>query len=122
MCVNGKEEYIHRIVYRLTKGPIPDGYDVCHRCDNRKCGNPAHLFAGTRYDNLHDMIDKGRADHTKNKKAQDHGMAKLTNDQVKEIRRIYDNGDMTQTELGKRYGVTHYAIYRIVHRLNWHSV
>lgn len=122
MCVNGKDEYIHRIVYQLTKGPIPEGFDVCHKCDNRKCGNPLHLFAGTRYDNLHDMIDKGRADHTKNLKLENHAMAKLTNEQVRQIRYLYDGGMASQIELSKQFCVTNGAIWRIVHRKNWPSI
>jgi hypothetical protein len=51
----------HRLMWVLTFGPIPKGMDVCHRCDNPPCCRPGHLFVGTREDNVHDMIDKGRA-------------------------------------------------------------
>lgn len=122
MSINGREEYIHRIVYQISIGPIPDGYDVCHKCDNRKCANPSHLFAGTRADNLHDMMRKGRDDHTKNLKLENHAMAKLTNDEVREIRRLYDHGERNLKKIGARFGVTNHAIYRIVHRLNWRAL
>jgi hypothetical protein len=56
----GKTLYHHRIAYEETYGPIPEGMQVCHKCDVRNCINPEHLFLGTAKDNMQDCKDKGR--------------------------------------------------------------
>lgn len=50
----------HRMSWELYRGGIPDGLLVLHKCDNRKCFNPDHLFLGTYKDNAMDKIKKGR--------------------------------------------------------------
>lgn len=55
-----KMQSAHRISYLLHKGEPPAGKQILHQCDNRKCINPEHLFAGTQKENMQDMIKKGR--------------------------------------------------------------
>jgi hypothetical protein len=59
----GKRWSLHRIVYTLTKGQIPEGQVVRHKCDNSLCINPVHLELGTQYDNCQDAKQRGRYWH-----------------------------------------------------------
>ena len=112
----------HRAIYQSLKGIIPQEMQVCHKCDNRRCCNPNHLFLGTPKDNTHDMIAKGRAKHDKNLRGEKHGMAKLSQKDVVKIRELYATGFYSQYELGRQFGVTNWAIYRIVHHKTWKHI
>lgn len=97
----GKFHLAHRVAYEQVHGPL-GGLCALHRCDNRPCCNPRHLFAGTRGDNIKDCIAKGRH-------RQSYGRLKLTDDQVREIRTTPG----THVEAARRYGVHPTLICRI---------
>ena len=107
----------HRAAYQLTYGEIPDGLQVCHRCDNKPCCNPAHLFLGTAVDNINDKVAKGRH-RWKSHSGSENGNAGFTEAQVREIRLAYQAG-MKRSDLAKKYGVSWTAINYIVSGITW---
>ncbi len=52
---------IHVLSFIASNGDLPEGHFVLHKCDNRGCWNPDHLFSGTQGDNMQDKKQKGRA-------------------------------------------------------------
>lgn len=118
--------YAHRIAWELENGPIPTGKIVCHRCDNPACVRPDHLFLGTHADNVQDMLSKGRGGLRLHPETAARGeqasKAKLKAEQVKEIRRLYRGGGISQRELARRFGVTQNAISMLLHRKSWSHV
>ena len=75
----------HRVAWTLTHGIIPHGLHVLHKCDNRACCNPAHLFLGTQLENIADRHRKGRDAHVSRPGMSNH-RARLTDDAVRQIR------------------------------------
>lgn len=107
----GKLTLAHRVAWQLTSGPIPAGLMVCHRCDNRACCNPAHLFVGTDQDNVQDMLAKGGAVGAP-VFGEANGAAKLTDDQVQDIRHRLQLRQ-SQASIARLYGVDQTTVSRI---------
>ena len=120
ISIFGDAHLAHRISYELFKGPIPESMMVCHSCDNPECTNPEHLFLGTAQTNMSDKISKGR--HKGAKRGGDHHLSKLSEFDVKRIRRIYAQGGVTQYQLADQFNVSQPEISMIVTFKKWGHV
>ncbi len=107
----------HRVSYELYKGPIPPGMLVCHKCDNRWCVNPDHLFLGTIDDNNKDKTAKGRNVSWMQRGEASH-TSKLTEDDVRAIRKDHRKTAVIAAE----YGVNKSTIERVRNYKYWTHV
>lgn len=114
--LNGKSVKAHRLSYEIHKGPVSTELDVLHTCDNSRCVNPDHLYLGNDFDNMRDMIKRGRRNHAIGSRI---GISKLTELQVIEIR---SQKNPKSTELAKKYGVSRFTIRFIIKRKTWKHI
>lgn len=115
---NDKAETIARILFKqhhpeLVDGTneLPKGMHVCHRCDNRACINPVHLYLGTPYANVQDSILRNR-----NTKGELHGLSKLNASQALSI---FNNTSISRQSLATMYGVSVSAITHVQNGDTW---
>ena len=147
--VKPKQMKTHRVSWMLTFGQIQDDLYVLHRCDNRACVNPSHLFIGTCEDNIADRHGKGRSNSPKGDKqghithpesvlrgdqhpsrlkpwtrprGSAHGISKLTEAEVIEMRSNHQNTGASYKSLARRYGVSDVMIKHIIKRTYWKHV
>lgn len=109
-CINYKISFAHRFSWNLHYGEIPKGMLVCHKCDNRKCVNPDHLFLGTHKDNYQDSKNKKRHVH-----GNSHGQTKIKEEFHEEIIKSYLFGE-TQRNIAKKYLASQGAIQDIIRK------
>jgi len=121
--VNGKKVGAHRVAYALDSRLSPEGFKVCHTCDNPPCCNPKHLFRGTSKDNAQDAVKKGRWNPGHKGGSRGKGelsnRRKLTQKEVDQIRRAAARGILTQAAIGRKFGVGQDEVSRIVHHKRW---
>lgn len=119
LTVNKQHQYAHRMSYEITNGPIPEGLDVLHTCDNPPCVNLAHLIAGTTFDNVQDMHQKGRARKAKGEQA---SHAKLTEEQVRFARFLFNSTPETINSLAHRFDVDWHTMQALLQGRTWKHV
>lgn len=112
------KDYAHRISWTLHHGVKPKSL-VLHKCDNRRCVNPDHLFLGTDADNTADMTAKGR-----NRKAlgERQHLARLTESLVLDLRAKHKSGAYTHRELAEYYDISIGTVRQVIHRRTWKHI
>lgn len=119
--MDGRMIDAHRWILGQTLGkPLKRGEEACHHCDNPRCVRPGHLFVGTHRENMDDRDAKGRGEGSIHRGSAN-GVAKFTEEQVREIRDLHARGIGTY-RLAKMYGVYLTTIQRMVRRETWKHV
>jgi hypothetical protein len=127
LIYEGESILAYRLSYMAFVGELPDEVLACHRCDVPECVNPCHLFPGTHTENMRDMVKKGRHKGFGNStdqpsleqrlRGEANTQAKLTEDQVKEIRSL--RGVESPKKLRERFGISKGHLYRIFNGQKW---
>lgn len=106
----------HRFSYEIHNEP-PGEQCVLHHCDNTLCVNPDHLYLGDRTQNALDRAERGR-----NSPGETNGMARLTEDIVREIRQFHESNKVTYQKLADRFGISVTLAFNIVKGHRWGHV
>ena len=122
----------HRVSWVLSGQVVPQGLFLLHSCDTPRCVRTTHLRVGTLKDNMRDAMDRGRVatgDRNASRlyperhpRGERHGCARLNEDQVIAIRRIYAAGGTTYRALGAKFGVSGAQIMHVVRRRHWRHI
>lgn len=102
----------HRVSYAISNGVCIDslgGLLVCHKCDNRLCVSPNHLFSGSQLDNIRDMLSKKRE---RPPFGENHWNTKVSHNDVLSMRQLYASGN-TQASIAFRFGVDQSHVSRV---------
>lgn len=111
-------EWAHRLAYRLAKGPIGPGLQVCHSCDNPGCVRPGHLWLGTAKDNRLDSVTKNRA-----ARGERIATSRLTDDLVRRIRLAKrQQPRSSNAAIGELLGVSGHSVRRVLLGETWRHV
>ena len=103
-------EYAHQVAWALTVEPLPPKVCVLHKCNNPGCVNPKHLYIGTHTDNARDRRGAGRQP------------SKLSADEVREMRRLYESGEYSISQLGRAYNISSSAADAAIKGRTWKHV
>lgn len=108
----------HRVSWKINRGEIPPNMYVCHKCDNPQCVNPSHLFLGTQFDNMQDMVRKGRIS---NKAGEANPKSKLTEADVWDIHHLKEMG-VSIKSLAREFEVSTTCISYVLSGKSWNYI
>jgi DNA-binding XRE family transcriptional regulator len=110
--IKGRQYRAHRVSYELAHGPIPADALLRHTCGNRLCVRPEHLkWGGVRESHAAQMTNMNRS-----------RVAKLTEQDVRQIRQRYADHEITQRQLAKEYGISVATVQSVLDRRSWRHV
>lgn len=117
-----KNHYAARLAFQASKGFLHPKAIVRHTCDNPKCVNPNHLVSGTHAQNVHDMMERGRAKFSENNPVGSmHGQSVLVEGQVVEIKRRLLGGEHYGA-LAREFGLSSGAMWCLANGKTWRHV
>lgn len=113
-----------RFAYTLAYGEIPSGLYVCHKCNNRMCVNPDHLYAGTQKQNVDDAVRAGTHVLARDgyNSGSRNGRARLTEDDVRRMRSEYAAGNTSYKKIAQKYGMNTAAARSAIIGETWSTV
>jgi HNH endonuclease len=114
--VAGRAVKAHRVAYFLSTGRNPSSHLACHTCDNPPCCNPQHLFPGDWKSNQEDCVAKDRKNPARGTQFR---RALFTDEQIMEIRTLYETGTIAQADIAAQYGCSRRTISAIIRGVNW---
>lgn len=108
----------HRVMWTLVRGEIPGDLKVLHKCDNRPCCNPDHLWLGTQRDNMRDCVKKGRQPNLL-KPGEKNRMAKLSEKQVLRMKKLRNNEGWSYKKIANEFNVSKSGAFRAIKGQRW---
>jgi hypothetical protein len=114
--------YAHRVAYELAYGPIPAEFQVNHHCDNKRCVNPGHLYAGTAAENARDFMTRGDVLAWKartRRPGEANGRAKVTAGETRIMRQLRRDWGVSAETIGTLYGVQGATVRKVLTRTFW---
>ncbi len=124
ISVKGNWRLAHRVSWVKYNSAIPEDKQVNHRCHNESCVNPEHLYLGTQEDNVHDAVEEGNFKDRENgdTHGEINGQSKLSEDDVRQIKKEYENTEKTYFQLADSFGISYAQVGRIVRGERWSHI